>query len=252
MTVYFAEDGHRFDPHQQRLAFYGRCRSGKRWFWSVSVWGKGSNYDEDAERHGWENDEASAIAAARQALVEISTTRDIHAVFTQGRTYERLKEINAAKRLAKPSNSSDAHAVEYLYEVGGSQLVRYRITRIRKKRIFYLKDFEYLDDNGVPTGKWDWHAEQWGPENKVGFVARVRVDLAEPNDRYFQYFTSLPAALAYRAAQRRLYGASTGPAVDLKALKAKMAAAHPDHGGTSAAFIAARREYVAARRAMRP
>jgi hypothetical protein len=38
----------------------------------------------------------------------------------------------------------------------------------------------------------------------------------------------------------------------LAELKAKMAAAHPDRGGSSAAFIAARREYVAARRAMRP
>src|SRR5262249_16882746 len=33
----------------------------------------------------------------------------------------------------------------------------------------------------------------------------------------------------------------------LKILKAEMAAAHPDHGGTSQAFMAARRRYVRAR-----
>ena len=34
---------------------------------------------------------------------------------------------------------------------------------------------------------------------------------------------------------------------DLAGLKATMAAAHPDHGGTNEAFIAARRQFVAAR-----
>jgi hypothetical protein len=34
----------------------------------------------------------------------------------------------------------------------------------------------------------------------------------------------------------------------LRQLKAEMAAAHPDHGGTSEAFIAARQRYVDAKR----
>ena len=43
-----------------------------------------------------------------------------------------------------------------------------------------------------------------------------------------------------------------GPAAgDLHGLKAAMAAAHPDRGGNSAAFIAARATYVAARRRAR-
>jgi hypothetical protein len=36
--------------------------------------------------------------------------------------------------------------------------------------------------------------------------------------------------------------------IDLRQLKAEMAAAHPDRGGSSAAFIAAREKYQAARR----
>jgi hypothetical protein len=39
--------------------------------------------------------------------------------------------------------------------------------------------------------------------------------------------------------------------LDLAQLKAEMAASHPDRGGTSAAFIAARQRYVAARRQQR-
>ena len=38
---------------------------------------------------------------------------------------------------------------------------------------------------------------------------------------------------------------------DLAALKAAMVAAHPDKGGSAAAFIKARANYVAARRALR-
>jgi hypothetical protein len=38
---------------------------------------------------------------------------------------------------------------------------------------------------------------------------------------------------------------------DLQGLKAAMASAHPDRGGSSAAFIAARAKYVAARRSQR-
>src|SRR5262249_20248908 len=39
--------------------------------------------------------------------------------------------------------------------------------------------------------------------------------------------------------------------IDLARLKAEMAAAHPDKGGSSAAFIEARQRYVAAKRHMR-
>ena len=39
---------------------------------------------------------------------------------------------------------------------------------------------------------------------------------------------------------------------DLHELKVTMAAAHPDRGGSNAAFIEARKRYVAARRALRP
>jgi hypothetical protein len=41
------------------------------------------------------------------------------------------------------------------------------------------------------------------------------------------------------------------PPPDLPALKAEMAAAHPDRGGSNAAFIEARARYVAARRRLR-
>ena len=39
---------------------------------------------------------------------------------------------------------------------------------------------------------------------------------------------------------------------DLHELKVTMAAAHPDRGGSNAAFIEARKRYIAARRALRP
>jgi hypothetical protein len=46
-------------PRDKELTFwYGRCRSGQRWFWVVSLW----NFDSAnrIERYGWVDNEARA------------------------------------------------------------------------------------------------------------------------------------------------------------------------------------------------
>ena len=56
---------------------------------------------------------------------------------------------------------------------------------------------------------------------------------------------------ARKRATEALYRHPRDTAAELKRLKEKMADAHPDRGGSSAAFIAARQRYVDARRRAR-
>jgi hypothetical protein len=66
--------------------------------------------------------------------------------------------------------------------------------------------------------------------------------------RETNYGKQPPSAQLLHEARHNQY-CDWGP--DLRTLKAAMAATHPDHGGSSAAFIEARSRYVAARRQMR-
>jgi hypothetical protein len=151
-----------------RFVQYGRCRSGKRWFWAV--WAAAS-LDNTAERHGWADTEDAAITAARAAVEEIADRTATLAGFSAKFASAKLKELTAAKRAARPASKAK-----------GSAFVQY-ISRL----------FASFEDT-IPK-------RDPGPE-----------------------------------------------APDLLALKMQMAAAHPDRGGTSADFIAARKRYMAAKR----
>ena len=116
-------------------------------------------------------------------------------------------------------------AVEFLYELwdanwddgplGNWQIIRHQVTRKTGKRIYF-------------------HLR-----GRTAFVDRQRIEA--------------DGEIFYRPTARTLYLAEpeipSGPKPpDLAALKAEMAAAHPDVGGTDEAFIAARRRYEAAKR----
>ncbi|SFD12994.1 hypothetical protein [Streptomyces aidingensis] len=83
-----------------------------------------------------------------------------------------------------------------------------------------------------------------GPGEQIGYVDRQAIEEAgevwrrsagwwEPDIRVYRDRPTLP---------------DHGRRPDLAALRAEMAAAHPDRGGTEAAFIAARERYERARR----
>lgn len=64
--------------------FYGRCRSGQRWFWAATAAG-----DELAAAHCWEASEDAALAAARQAIIEVTGGRTAVARLRHGTTNMR-------------------------------------------------------------------------------------------------------------------------------------------------------------------
>jgi hypothetical protein len=219
---------------------YGRCRSGRRWFWRA--------YALDYERgypsaHGWANTETEALADVRAAFDSLAGGRTVKPVMSHNTARHELQRLNTEKRRAKPpSDARDTPVVEYLYWWLGT---RYQIIKRTKRRVYYLKKGEDIDEFGEPHPCFPGIVNLSDPG--VGFFDLQKL---ETDDRLRRkYFFSLEAYLADRRRYDRFRFTPEQP--DLDTLRAAMAAAHPDRGGSSAAFIEARKKYIAARRAHR-
>ncbi len=118
---------------------YGRCKSGKRWFWVVgqhayeardgSAHGTPHKCDDPVcifggpHEYGWEDTEDAALKAMTDAVarlggeVQPSHTKG-HAPGNAGHAASALKRINAARRRARPPKpgATGTTLLEYLYE----------------------------------------------------------------------------------------------------------------------------------------
>src|SRR5262249_33067 len=128
---------------------------------------------------------------------------------------------------------SDAHATEFLYDEWGGE---FRIAKKTAKRIYYVKEADF-------------------GSAQIGFVSRHCVIDDWPGRRTWHDWQDFKDKFQPR--KRRKFARKPLPPefwgelaeeIDLAQLKKMMAAAHPDKGGSSAAFIEARQRYVAARR----
>lgn len=172
---------------------------------------------------------------------------------------DELKKLNAAKRAARPpSNSKDSKPIEYLY--GDSygddiiRFVRFQVTKITAKRIYYRNDGEIFE----VVDKWSGESIDYGGIRKlyrtgVGFVDRQKLEadgtVCNRGRHWIDGDYQLYASLELLRERFAILARESKP--DLAALKAAMAAAHPDRGGSNAAFIEARRAYVDAKRSAR-
>lgn len=235
--------GHKHDRHFT----YGRCRSGHRWFWAVCDYNNGF-----AHTHGWQDTEQAALEAARADIVRLAEGCDASAGHSARTASRHLKEINEKKRAARPpSDTVDAKPVEYLYGCSSYQddmgewvenLYRFRIIKKTAKRVFYFDEEEYIDLHGDFVGIRNRH------DGNPRFIDRQKLEekgVVENGGHWCRRDGILWASLEGMLAAR--VRTSDG-VIDIRDLKAAMAAAHPDHGGTSEKFIAARRTYIEARR----
>lgn len=240
------------DPNYHRGApvfYWGRCRSGRRWFWAVENLSWSTDSVDRAE--GWEDSEEAATDAARAAIERMAAGRRASAHLRSYTASRRLKELNAEKRRAKPAaKTGETRATEYLY--GETSYIsdydnsyvhhvhEFQVTRKTAKRIYYIREPQrvYHDNDG---------SELVSPP-EVGFVDRQEIESkGEVRNR----------GVHWSARDSRLYLKPPAPPEhwqrpqrdpqELKRLKREMADAHPDHGGSSETFIAARHRYVAAR-----
>jgi hypothetical protein len=248
-------------PRPERsFIMFGRYRSGQRWFWKAynftltsdrhlqtGVW-------EQVEEHGFEDTEEAAWAKIQAAVIRLAANRPAIAAASHAIASDALKELNAAKRRARPpSEATDSKVVEYLYgysrggEDSPGHPVRYRITKKIAKRVFYVRHEEWLDERGELQSH-----QFYAPtdDGRIGFVNRQKLD-ADGNVYNrgvhwccpdFHLYVSLEACLGNRYREKKL------KPEDIRQLKAAMAAAHPDRGRSSREFIAAREAYVTARR----
>jgi hypothetical protein len=239
------------------FAAYGRCRSGSRWFWFATLY-------EPPGAHGWAGTEAQAMGDARAAAERLLAGRPGSLHVRHGWASHQLKKINAEKRRARPpSSATDSRVTEYLYgetwscpddgyDSDGYATYRFRITKRTAKRVFYVSKGEWIDRDGEP------HVYSSGTRNlddeEIGFVDRQKLEAEGRVDNRGRHWSAhdseLYASLEGMLAKRRRDNQSS-PKHDLAALKAAMAAAHPDKGGSHAAFIEARQRYVDARRTCR-
>jgi hypothetical protein len=221
------------DPDALSL-YWGRCRSGKRWFWAVGIIG-----DTDRSEHGWDESQKGAIDHARTVVARLAGGSEAVAYTAHSWAAENLRKINAAKRRARPpSDSTDTGITEYLYAVAvtdwddgralGEHIIRFRITKKTPKRIFYVRS-------------------QDGDDVRIGHVDRARLE-ADGEIRSY-------GSGGYWAPDYHLYltppdinSPRTAPESSLAELKQAMADAHPDRGGDDAQFIAARERYLRARK----
>jgi hypothetical protein len=111
------------DPGSTVSVVYGRCRSGKRWFWIAAEWLTDRHRCDDPvcvygglHEYGWEDTEDLALeaisaAAARRGYAGACGRG------SAGMASDALKRINAARRKARPpkQGATEAAPVEYLY-----------------------------------------------------------------------------------------------------------------------------------------
>jgi hypothetical protein len=139
---------------------YGRCRSGKRWFWAAECYDWRAS-DETVTLHGWAGTEDGALQDARSAIESAATGRPASAYTRHGAATSVLKSVNAAKRRAKqPSGETGTRVAEYLYEpwsywddFGETHKGISEITVVKKtaKRIYYNRTSRRDREDGVVT-----------------------------------------------------------------------------------------------------
>lgn len=204
-------------PASDGLILRGRCRSGRRWFWAAK--------DFDGEQQqGWAESEEEAQAASERAVEELAAGRRVDVMVRAGVASQALQELNAAARKALPSTATDAVVVEYLYgiDTGGEhndfrrRIAAFPITKKTPKRIYYSRDGD-----------------------RIGYVNRQKIE--ESGSAYTAAGWWCADACLHLEPPDLMANMPKRP--DVGELKALMAAAHPDRGGTDAEFIAARERY---------
>ena len=140
--------------------------------------------------------------------------------------------------------ATEPEQVEYLYAIAtgvaddsrfdtGPHVVRFRITRKTSRRIYYVRAER---GHQRPDGT-------WCPVTEIGYIDRQAIERDGEIRRRSAGWWEVDGTLYLRPPELP----DQTPRPDLGELKAAMAAAHPDRGGTDAEFIAARARYENAR-----
>lgn len=227
------------------LIHWGRCRHGERWFWAAQIIGGGTRYGFASSRgEASRKANAAAVLLSGGQYATIRINDQVAETKLAAVTAERQAKARqqSKQRAAAGDDTANLWAIEYGYydhvlrQWIHSKLVRLPIIKRTTKRIYFLRSSEpgeyetgYVDRQRIETDGWAYYHR----------FTKIYAQPPElPDDKPF-----IPPPFHPEYAQTVTYTAA-----DLKRLKAEMADAHPDRGGTDEAFIAARQRYVAAKR----
>jgi hypothetical protein len=141
-------------------------------------------------------------------------------------------------------NTGDALPAEYLFSCDGRRIKAFPIIKKTKHRIYYKRPgFQYYPPNEPD----EYVGYGYQIKDKISFVDRI------PDPRYRCHFGKGAQGVLYAEPPYHMLNIERVRQARLRLaqLKTEMAAAHPDCGGTNAAFIEARKRYVATRRWLR-
>jgi hypothetical protein len=253
------------DSHDNHVTFsWGRCKSGKRWFWHVHRWAPSKDAWDGSKWHGYESTEADAVQVAFDKIKAEASGKPVSLHTLHGWAQEELKRINRSKRkerlAANPSPANAGAAVEYLYAGDWSDrysdayygppewyVWRFRITKKTKERIFYIRKGERIDPGAAKYAQYSGIRDL--DEEQIAYVDRGAMEASGEEGLYTRKWYSDDWHLFLAPPPKPTF--KPGDNVDaetLRKLRAQMVAAHPDRGGTNEAFRAARQRYVELRR----
>ena len=180
---------------------YGRCRSGKRWFWFAATCdgrrGDDGTYREHCNHpvcvyggpheHGWEDTSDAATAAARVAVERLGDGCGV-AQRSQAAAADALKRINATRRKMRGQRRA-ADEAGYLYGTrfhdnwqgpGRWEIVPFPIARKTPQRVYYVRDttgphtfytgepdLGYVDRRALERDGHVSTSRRWGPESTL-------------------------------------------------------------------------------------
>ena len=133
------------------------------------------------------------------------------------------------RRKSRVSDAKDTAPVEYLYNGRG---VKFQIVKKTTKRIYYIR----ATDEREPLF--------YRIKNPVRHIDRQKI--VRDGEIWRRRDRGLDDSPLYLKPPTLRH--SIKPLADIRELKAAMAAAHPDAGGSNEQFIAARKAYVAAKK----
>ena len=155
--------GHFSGGRDDAFIRWGRCRTGRRWFWTAAeILQAPTEQDiDDTVLHGSADTEGEALSAACEAVAQIAAGRPAVAELRHGDASRLLQTLNARRRAARPdSGETSAAAVEYVYgtryyvpddallpEV--REVVRYRVTRKTPRRVYYARSQSGRETGGT-------------------------------------------------------------------------------------------------------
>jgi hypothetical protein len=240
--------------HDVHLRYsWGRCRSGKRWFWSAreqyNVRIRGDDH-EGREWYGWADTEEAATEAARAAIRADAGDALVSVSVRHGWTSSKLAELSREERKAKwaanpPKQSGVAdHGALWAYHAYYGDMgapdrgwAEHRIVRKTRKYIWLASEYDEdgaqfrLDREALERDGHAWGGQRFRDRNDYYTLEAMKAYEADKVRRHAEWLRDRFKPLPEMPENYTKEGVA-------KAFREGSLLHHPDHGGDAETFRA--------------